>query len=47
MDGAALRAVLDEELARFGEHAIDASMTLIAPDESAESAVTAALSARH
>ncbi|MFK0026215.1 hypothetical protein [Streptomyces sp. NPDC090798] len=44
MDGDAMRAVLDKELARFGEHAIDASMTLIAPDESAESMVVAALS---
>ncbi|WP_245238485.1 hypothetical protein [Streptomyces sp. MZ04] len=40
------RAVLDQELARFGEHAVDASMTLIAPDESAESMMVAALSER-
>ena len=46
MDGDAMRAVLDTELARFGEYAIDASMTLIAPDESAESMVTVALSER-
>lgn len=46
MDGDAMRAVLDKELARFGEHAVDASMTLIAPDESAESMVVAALSER-
>ncbi|GAA2667650.1 hypothetical protein [Streptomyces lunalinharesii] len=46
MDGDALRAVLDEELARFGEEAIDASMALIAPDGSAESMVIAALSER-
>ncbi|MER6416042.1 hypothetical protein [Streptomyces humidus] len=44
MDGDAMRAVLDKELARFGEHAVDASMTLIAPDESAESTVVSALS---
>ncbi|MBK3627643.1 hypothetical protein JHN59_22925 [Streptomyces sp. MBT49] len=44
MDGDAMRAVLDKELARFGEHAIDASMTLIAPDGSAESSVVSALS---
>ncbi|MFE6685142.1 hypothetical protein ACFVFQ_01565 [Streptomyces sp. NPDC057743] len=47
MDGAAIRAALDQELARFSEHAIDASMTLIPLDESAdapESAVVAALS---
>ncbi|MGA5824064.1 hypothetical protein ACPC54_40235 [Kitasatospora sp. NPDC094028] len=46
MDGDAMRAVLDKELARFGEHAIDASMGLIAPDESAESTVVSALSER-
>ncbi|MFB0619586.1 hypothetical protein [Streptomyces sp. AGS-58] len=44
MDGDALRAALDQELARFGEHAIDASMTLIELDESAEPAIVAALS---
>ncbi|MFF1921207.1 hypothetical protein ACFVW8_11620 [Streptomyces sp. NPDC058221] len=44
MDGDAMRAVLDKELTRFGEHGIAASMTLVAPDESAESAVVAALS---
>ena len=27
MDGDAIRAALDKELARFGEHGIDASMT--------------------
>jgi hypothetical protein len=36
MEGDALRGALDQELARFGEHAIDASMTLIELDESAE-----------
>ncbi|MCM2420962.1 hypothetical protein [Streptomyces sp. RKAG293] len=46
MDGGALRALLDKELARFGDHAIDASMALIAPDASAESMVVAALSER-
>ncbi|WP_443051079.1 hypothetical protein [Streptomyces sp. JV185] len=46
MDGDAMRAVLDKEPARFGEHAVDASMALIAPDESTESAVVAALSER-
>lgn len=46
MDGAAVRAALDQELARFGDHAIDASMLLIALDESAESAVASALSGR-
>jgi hypothetical protein len=42
----AVRAALDQELARFGDHAIDASMLLIALDESAESAVASALSGR-
>ncbi|MGX1761306.1 hypothetical protein ACWIG5_31055 [Streptomyces lydicus] len=46
MDGDAMRTVLDEELARFGAHAVDASLTLITPDESAESMVVAALSER-
>ncbi|MFI6051567.1 hypothetical protein ACIBCO_15940 [Streptomyces violascens] len=46
MDGDALRAALDKELARFGEHGIAASMTLIALDESAESTVVGALTER-
>ena len=46
VDGDGIRAALDRELARFGEHAIDASMTLIGLDESAESTVVAALSER-
>ncbi|MEU6968961.1 hypothetical protein AB0A71_14700 [Kitasatospora aureofaciens] len=46
MDGAVIRAALDQELARFGEHAIDASMALIALDESAESTMITALSER-
>ncbi|MEV7025546.1 hypothetical protein [Kitasatospora sp. NPDC093558] len=46
MDGAAIRAALDQELARFGEHAIDASMALIALDESAEATMVTALSER-
>ncbi|MFD7608656.1 hypothetical protein ACFXMT_29520 [Streptomyces mirabilis] len=44
MDGDSIRAALDQELTRFGEHAIDASMTLIGLDESAESTIVAALS---
>ncbi|MFE7287585.1 hypothetical protein ACFU90_24580 [Streptomyces noursei] len=36
VDGDALRAALDAELARFGEHGIDAAMTLIVFDASAE-----------
>lgn len=35
---------LDLELARFGEHAIDASMTLIELDESTAPTIVAALS---
>jgi len=46
MDGDVIRPVLDRELARFGEHGIDASMALIAPDESAVSTVVAALTER-
>ncbi|MFI6844686.1 hypothetical protein OG535_24185 [Kitasatospora sp. NBC_00085] len=46
MDGDALRAALDAELARFGDHGIDAAMTLIALDESAEATVIAALTSR-
>ncbi|MFD9513932.1 hypothetical protein [Streptomyces mirabilis] len=44
MDGDSIRAALDQELTRFGEHAIDASMTLIGLDESAEPTIVAALS---
>jgi nucleotide-binding universal stress UspA family protein len=46
MDGDAMRAALDQELARFGEHAIDAAMTLIALGESAEAVIVAALTER-
>ncbi|MEU9074088.1 hypothetical protein [Kitasatospora sp. NPDC048538] len=46
MDGAVIRAALDQELTRFGGHAIDASMVLIALDESAESTMVTALSER-
>ncbi|MFG2890186.1 hypothetical protein [Streptomyces sp. NPDC048248] len=46
MDGDAMRAVLDTEMARFREHGVEASMALIAPDESAEATVVAALSER-
>ncbi|MCX5386633.1 hypothetical protein [Streptomyces sp. NBC_00083] len=46
MDGDALRAVLDGELGRFAAHGIDASMTLIEPDERAEPTVVAALAER-
>ncbi|MFB7631609.1 hypothetical protein ACFC0M_11765 [Streptomyces sp. NPDC056149] len=43
VDGKDLRAALDVELARFGEHGIDAAMTLIVFDESAESTLVASL----
>ncbi|WP_030236444.1 hypothetical protein [Streptomyces sp. NRRL S-350] len=46
MDGDGLRAVLDAELARFAEHGIDAAMTLVAPDDTAEPAIVAALAGR-
>ncbi|KJY41883.1 hypothetical protein VR41_10475 [Streptomyces sp. NRRL B-1568] len=46
VDGKALRAALDAELARFGEHGIDAAMTLVVSDESAESTLIASLT-RH
>ncbi|MFF0030443.1 hypothetical protein ACFYS7_20015 [Streptomyces avermitilis] len=46
IDAQALRASLDQELARFGEHGIDAAMTLVAFDGSAESTVVAALAER-
>ncbi|TQF06889.1 hypothetical protein E6W39_37745 [Kitasatospora acidiphila] len=46
MDGDTIRAALDQELARFADHGIDAAVTLIALDESAEPAMVAALSAR-
>ncbi|WP_393087666.1 hypothetical protein [Streptomyces sp. LN704] len=44
IDGQALRAALEAELARFGEHGINAAMTLVAFDESAESTLAASLS---
>ncbi|MFD3502963.1 hypothetical protein ACFWWT_15160 [Streptomyces sp. NPDC058676] len=43
VDAAALRAALDKELARFGERGIDAAMTLVVFDESAESTLVASL----
>ncbi|MEU9100151.1 hypothetical protein [Streptomyces sp. NPDC048361] len=46
LDGNALRAALDGELDRFGAHGIDAAMTLIALDGTAEATVSAALSKR-
>jgi hypothetical protein len=46
LDGDAVRAVLDQELARFGEHGTDAAMTLVALDESAGPAIVVALTGR-
>jgi hypothetical protein len=46
IDGDAMRAVLDQELARFSQHGIDASMLLVTLDDTAEAAITAALAGR-
>ncbi|MFQ6199165.1 hypothetical protein [Streptomyces sp. NPDC000405] len=46
VDGEALRAALDGELARFGEHGIDAAMALVVFGESAESTLIASLAER-
>jgi len=46
MDGDTIRAGLDAELARFATCGIDAAMTLVGLDDSAEVAVTAALAQR-
>ncbi|MFG2717724.1 hypothetical protein ACGFW5_05365 [Streptomyces sp. NPDC048416] len=46
MDGDALRAGLDDELGLFATHGIEASMTLIALDETAETSVVTALKER-
>ncbi|MFJ8625517.1 hypothetical protein ACIRD3_22075 [Kitasatospora sp. NPDC093550] len=46
MDGDGMRAVLDAELARLAEHGIDAAMTLVAPDDTAERTIVAALAGR-
>ncbi|MEV4199766.1 hypothetical protein [Micromonospora globbae] len=43
VDTEALRAALDADLARFGEHGIDAAMTLIVFDGTAESTLVASL----
>ena len=43
MNGESVRAGLDAELARFATRGIDAAMTLVHLDESAEDSVTAAL----
>ncbi|MBB4779402.1 hypothetical protein [Streptomyces rapamycinicus] len=46
LDGDALRAALDAELARFGHHRIDASVTVVVFDDSAESTLVESLT-RH
>ncbi|MEV0850219.1 hypothetical protein AB0J21_30840 [Streptomyces sp. NPDC049954] len=46
LDGDALRALLDAELARFADQDIDASMTLVALDETAAPTLVTALSER-
>ncbi|WP_246023160.1 hypothetical protein [Nocardia yunnanensis] len=46
MDGDAIRAALDAELARFADHGIEASMTLVGLNESAEPALVDALRER-
>ncbi|MGW6907493.1 hypothetical protein [Streptomyces sp. NPDC054940] len=46
VDRDALSAALDAELARFGEHGIDAAMALVVFDETAESALVASLTER-
>jgi hypothetical protein len=45
LDATALRGGLERELVRFGEHDIDASMTLVKLDETAEPAIVASLTA--
>jgi len=46
VDGPALRAALDAELARFGEHGIDADVALVVFDAAAESTLVASLTRR-
>lgn len=46
VDPDAIRAGLDEQLARFAEQGIDASLTAVVADEAAEPAVVASLSER-
>ncbi|NLU70475.1 hypothetical protein [Streptomyces sp. HNM0574] len=45
-DGDALRAALDTELARFGEHGIDADAALVVHDGSAGAVLAGALTER-
>ncbi|MDN0199304.1 hypothetical protein [Streptomyces sp. S.PNR 29] len=46
VDAEALRAALDKELSRFGERGIEAAMTLVVFDESAESTIVSSLAER-
>ncbi|WP_037678511.1 hypothetical protein [Streptomyces griseus] len=46
VDGKALRTALDAELERFGEHGVDAGMTLLVFDGSAETTLVASLTER-
>ncbi|MET9882559.1 hypothetical protein ABZZ20_05245 [Streptomyces sp. NPDC006430] len=46
IDAQALRAALDAELARFGEHGIDAEMALVVFDAASDSALAASLARR-
>ena len=46
VDAQALRTSLDQELTRFGEHGIDAAMTLVVFDETAEPTLAASLTER-
>ncbi|MGW1125252.1 hypothetical protein [Streptomyces sp. NPDC002526] len=46
VDGNALRAALDTELARFADHGIDAAMTLVEFNDAAEPTLVTALTER-
>lgn len=46
VDAERLRAALDEELGRFGEHGIEAAMTLVVFGETAEPTLVASLTER-
>ncbi|MEU9081407.1 hypothetical protein [Streptomyces sp. NPDC048357] len=46
VDGAALHAALEKDVARFGEHGIDAAMATVAYGDSAEAGLVAALTER-
>ncbi|MFD0069879.1 hypothetical protein [Streptomyces sp. NPDC127574] len=46
VDGDSLLRSLEAELARFGEHGVDAAMTLVVFDESAEATLAASLTSK-